>query len=78
MHRLDGELPMGERARLIEDHSIHLRQDVHEVGTLHEDTLAGSASDATEEGQGHTDDEGTGTGDHEEHQGTINPLNIEH
>ena len=73
MHRLDGKLPMSQRAGLVEDHSVDLRQNIHIVGTLDEDTLARGTANAAEEREGHADDQGTGTGHHEEHQSTIEP-----
>ena len=73
MHGRNGELAMREGAGLVEDNGIDLRQDIHIVGTLDENTFPRGTPDATEERQRHTDDEGTGTGDHEEHQGTVQP-----
>ena len=40
MDSSDGKLAVGERARLVEYHRINLRQHIHIVGSLDEDTLA--------------------------------------
>ena len=71
VYRFDGELTMGEGAGFVEDNGIDLRKDIHVVRTLDEDTLAGSTTDATEEGKGHADNEGTGTTHHQEHQSPV-------
>ena len=70
---LDGKLSVGERARLVEDHRLHLSQDIHVVGTLDEDTTTRGASDTSEEREGNTDNQRTRTTHHEEHQGAIKP-----
>ncbi len=67
VYRFDGKLTVSESAGLIEDHGIDLREDIHIVRTLNKDTLAGGAADATEEGEGYADDEGTGATHHQEH-----------
>ena len=74
MYSLYGKLSVGQGACLVEDHCANLCQDVHIVGTLDENTLARGASDASEEGEGHADDQCTRTADHEEHEGTIEPC----
>ena len=74
----DGKLSVGERARLVEDHGAELGEHIHVIGPLDEDALTRGSSDAAEEGERHADDEGARTTDHEEHQGAVNPLNIEH
>ena len=69
----DGKLSVRQRARLVEYHRADLRQHVHIVGTLHEDTVARSPSDTAEERERYTDNQRTGTGDDEEHQGPVQP-----
>ena len=73
MYSLNGELTMREGARLVEDHGIYFGQDIHIVGAFDKDSLARSTANATKEREGHTDDKGTGTRDHEEHQSAIQP-----
>ena len=70
----DGKLTMRESTRLIEDHRIDLRQHVHIVGSLDEDSFSRSPTNTTKECQRHADHQGTGTRDHEEHQGAIQPC----
>ena len=74
MHGTHGKLSVGECAGLVEHHGIHLCQYVHKVGTFDKDASARSTADASEEGQGHADYEGTRTRYHQEHQGTIEPA----
>ena len=63
----------GEGAGLVEDHGPELGQLVHVVGALDEDTLAGGAAEAAEEGEGNADDQGAGTGHHQEHESAVDP-----
>ena len=74
MYSLYGKLSVGQGACLVEDHCTHLCEDVHVVGTFDEDTFTRGASDASEEGERHTDNQCTGTTDHEEHEGAIEPC----
>ena len=73
MYGFDGKLSVGQRSRLVEYDDAELRQDIHIVGTLDEDALSRSASQTSEEGQGHADDQCAGTTHYEEHQGTVEP-----
>ena len=69
----NGKLAMSQRARLVEDHRRDLRQHVDIVGSLDEDTLPRGPANATKERQRHTDNQGTRTTHHEEHQGSVQP-----
>ena len=69
----NGKLSVSECACLVEHNCTYLRQHIHIVGSLHEDTLTRCASDTSEERQRHTYHESTRTRYHEEHQGTIEP-----
>ena len=71
MNSLNSKLSMCQRAGLIEYHGIDLRQDIHVVRTLDEDTLLRGTTDATKEREGHTDDKGTGATYHQEHQSPV-------
>ena len=73
MYGFHSELSVGEGTGLIKDHGLHLGQDIHVVGALDEDTFARGTADTTEEGEGNTDNQRTGTGHHQEHQGTVEP-----
>ena len=61
MHGVDLKHAMGEGARLVEDHRLHLSQRVHIGRPLDEDTLPRSPTDAAEEREGHGDDQRTRT-----------------
>ena len=74
MYSLDSELSVGKRSRLVEDDSLHLRKQVHIVGTLNENTLTRSTSDTPEERQRNADDKGTGTRDDKEKECSVQPL----
>ena len=71
------ETAMGQCACLVEHHGIDLRQDIQIVGTLHQHALSRCTANTSEEGEGHTDNQGAGTADHQEHQGTIEPQGEE-
>ena len=73
MHGGYCKLAMGEGARLVEDDGMNLCQHIHIVGPLHKDSLTRGTADAAEERQRHADDEGAGTRNHQEHQGSIEP-----
>ena len=68
-----GKLTVSKRSRLVEDNGVDFCQNIQIVGSLHQNTFARSPTNATEEGQGNTDDQGTRTGNHQEHQGAIEP-----
>ena len=70
----DSKLTMRKGTRFVEDHRIDLRQHIHIVGSLDENTFARGASDTTKECQWYADHQGTGTRDDEEHQGAIQPC----
>ena len=74
MYGRHSELSVCQRTSLVKYHHRHLRQHVHIVGSLDEDSLARGSSDTAKERQRHTDDQGTGTTDHEEHQRPIEPC----
>ena len=73
MHCRNRKLSVGQGACLVENHCANLGQHVHVIGTFHENAFAGRATDATKESERHTDDQGTRTRHHKEHQGTIKP-----
>ena len=64
----------GHSPGLVQCDILCLGETFQIVGTLDENTLARGASDASEEGEGHADDQCTRTADHEEHEGTIEPC----
>ena len=74
MNHLHGKLSVRKRSRLIEHHRSHLRQCIHIVRTLDENTLARRSANSTEEGKWYADNQGARTRHHEEHQGAIEPY----
>ena len=64
---------MCERSRLVKDHRTCLGKGIHEVRSLDQDAFARCAANASEEGERHADDQRAGAGDHEEHQGAVEP-----
>ena len=60
-------------AGLVENDRLHAAEGVHEVGSLDEDTLAGSPADTAEERERDGDHEGAGAGHHQEHQRPVDP-----
>ena len=73
MDGFDEELSMSQGTSLVEHHRRGLGKGVHVIGSLDEDAFARSAAYASEEGQGHADDQRAGAGNNEKHQRTIEP-----
>ena len=73
MHGCYFKYAFGEGSGLVEDHSLNLGQGVYQVGALDEDTLAGGASQAAEEGKRHRNNQGAGAGNHQEHEAPVDP-----
>ena len=70
----DLEHALGQGAGLVKDHTFGVGQLLQIVGALDEDALAAGAADAGEEAEGDADDQGAGTADHQEGQGTVDPV----
>ena len=67
------EHALGQGAGLVEHDGLHLGQGFQIVAALDQDTAAGSAADAAEEGEGNADDQRTGAADDQEGERTAHP-----
>lgn len=73
MDGLNGKNALGEGAGLVEGHRADIGQGIHIAASLDEDAPSRCTAKAAEEGQRHTDDEGTRTGDDQEDERTVEP-----
>ena len=73
MHFGDREGAAGECACLVKDGDPRVSKRLQIIAALYEDALTGGTSDSTEETQGDRDDQGAGTGYHEENEGPMDP-----
>ena len=68
VYRRDGKFSLGQGARLVKNHDSRLGQGLQVVAALHQNALFGGAPQSAEEGKGDGDDQGAGTGYHQEVQ----------
>ena len=73
MDGLNGKNALGEGTGLVEGHRADIGQGIHIAASLDEDAPSRCTAKAAEEGQRHTDDEGTRTGDDQEDERTVEP-----
>ena len=74
----DVEDALGQGARLVEHHDLRFGQHLQVVASLHQNTGPGGAADAAEEGEGHRDHQGAGTGHHQEVEGPLDGVQPAH
>ena len=68
-----GKAAAGKGAGFIKDDGFCFGEGFQKAGALDEDAAAGRPADAPEEGERYADHQRAGTGDHQEHQRTLNP-----
>ena len=70
----DGKISLCQSSCLVKDNCADIRQCLHEIGTLNQDSLAAGSSDPSEKGQGDADHNGAGAADDEKCQRAVDPF----